>query len=173
MHREERSSRKVSNKDKIAFAGALLLILVPLEIAASKAAYETLGAVTSMFLVIICIGFNFVALFAALLRFWLSMIAMTAFGLIVIWYQVTLVNRMHQVGAEASNIVTWAYSERLKTGSFPKDLSDYSFLRPECRKYIQSYDLLNKDRFSVVYYVGTTSTSHWYDSNDGWHYYPD
>lgn len=162
-----------TKKDRILFTVLFLLALLPLEIAASIVAWETIGEITSGLLIIACIGFNLLAFFFSFRYFWPSIIAMLSFGLAIIWYQVTLVVRMHYVGAEAANIVHWAYSEKLKTGSFPPDLSGYVFLRPEYKKYIQRYEVKDKDRFSVDYYIETPTTPHGYGTEGGWSYYPD
>ena len=129
-------------RDRIIFTLLLLLALLPLEITASIVARETYGEVTSGFLLMGCIGLNIFALALCVAHFWSGIIVMLSFGLLIIWWQIGLVLRMYNVGNEATNIVHWVYSERIKTGDFPKDLSEYVFLRPECKEYIQNYIIL-------------------------------
>src|SRR5215467_1106448 len=136
---------------KVAFraALALLLILVPLEILACIASYETLGAVDSYILVLICALLDIFGFTLCLVLFWPSAIVMISLVLLFAGYQAHLVARMHTVAAESDNIVEWAYQERSKTGSFPEDLEGYSFLHRDCERFVHYEKFTHQDEFGV------------------------
>jgi hypothetical protein len=87
-------------------------------------------------------------------------------------YQSVLELRLHFLNQEAHNIIEWAYKEKERTGRFPKDLTGYVFLHPSYQQYID-YGSDEPDTMGLGYYVGTTGTSHTYDTERGWDYYPD
>lgn len=95
-----------------------------------------------------------------------------AIALLIIPYNLFLGYRFIQLQKETKAIVEYVYEMKAQTGSYPKDLSGYEFKNPHLEKHIQRYDIRGNE-FTLSYYVGTTGTSHWYDSKDGWHYYPD
>jgi hypothetical protein len=150
----------------------LIAILWPLDIIASMVAWETAGEVASMYLIMLCICINIIGFLCLLLHFWSSVMVMVIFQLMLIGGQIFLAFRMHYVKAEAANIVSWAYSEKVKTGNYPKDLSNYVFLHPGYEKYIQDYGS-SKDSFAVLYFITSPNVSHYYGSEKGWGYYPD
>jgi hypothetical protein len=82
--------------------------------------------------------------------------------------------RFIEVQTEVAAIVSHAYDQKINSGEFPEDLTNYRYQNPDMEMYIQNYRL-NEERggFTVIYRVGTESTSHWFSSNDGWGYYPD
>jgi hypothetical protein len=168
------ASESQIRKERLLSVGILFLILFPLEITAGIVAWETEGEGLRAIYILACIAVNTIAITLALTQVYLtSIIMMVAFGLLLIWHQVPLTIRMHYVGAEAANIVSWAYSERLKTGKFPENLSGYVYLHPGYAKYIQIYEAFDNDNFRVVYYVSSTDVSRQYSSEGGWYYYPD
>lgn len=95
-----------------------------------------------------------------------------ALALLITPYQLFLGCRLVQLQKEAQDIVHYAYETKAQTGSYPKDLSGYEFKNPHLEKHVQRYES-RVNSFKLVYFVGTRGTSHWYDSEDGWHYYPD
>lgn len=151
----------------------LFAVLIPLEIACAFLAFETIGEVVSA-AYLLAVALNGLFLFAAIWSRRAAVMAALALGLLIIPYQLVLGLRLLRVQAEASRIVDWAYEHRLAAGSFPKDLTSYIFNDAATRPYIQSYYLSRRhDEFTVLFCVGTTSTSHWYSSRGGWGYYPD
>jgi hypothetical protein len=166
------SSLSQVKKERILFMGLLMSLLLPLEVAAAIVAWETNGQVFSAFLLAACLGVNIYALIFMQFRFWPNIIVITLFGLLLIWYEVPLAIRMHYVSAEAANIVSWAYSEKVKTGSYPKDLSSYIYVHPEYAEYIRDYGSAS-DSFVVTYSISSREVSHAYTSERGWSYYPD
>ena len=86
--------------------------------------------------------------------------------------QLPLGYRFVQLQDEAHAIVEYIYKTKADTGSYPENLSEYKFMNPQLEKHIQKYEFKGNS-FKLMYFVGDGGTSHWYDSEDGWHYYPD
>lgn len=99
-------------------------------------------------------------------------VIMLALALWLVSEQLPLGYRFVQLQDEAHAIVEYIYKTKAHTGSYPEDLSEYKFMNPQYEKHIMAYESGDKD-FTLRYYVMTPGTSHWYDSKDGWHYYPD
>jgi hypothetical protein len=154
----------MAEKDRFRFGVVLLSILFPLEITASVVATETLGTVTGCFLLLGCIAFNMFACFYSCMWFWKGMIGILSFGLLIIWHQVTLAFKMDRITLEAANVVTWAYSERVKTGAYPEALDRYVFLYPHYKDDVNYYKR-SDESFDVTYQIGSDSTYHWYKSS--------
>ena len=153
--------------------GMLMVVLVPLEIGCAYLAFETLGEVTSA-LYLMATGINLIFIILAIRHPTAAAVAALILGLLIIPYQAVLGDRLVRVQSEAARIVGYAYEQRLETGVFPADLSEYEFHDPAMRPYIQSY---RRDgsagEFTLVFRVGTESTSHRYTPEYGWSYYPD
>jgi hypothetical protein len=151
------------------------LILLPLEIAACLFAYETFGEVDVALAFFVSLFFNLLANWVCYyISFSSGIFIALSFGILFVSYQAVLGVRLYFLNLEAHNIVSWAYSEKEKTGSFPKDLTGYVLLYPSYQEYLQGYDTDGADHMSVYYYVGTEGTSHYYDTQrGGWGYYPD
>ncbi|MBN2471902.1 MAG: hypothetical protein JXN59_14360 [Anaerolineae bacterium] len=152
----------------------LLAILIPLEVFCALLAYETLGEVMSGTYIVGIILLNglLVALFfrhrAA------AMLGVLGVALLIVPYQVVLADRLIRVQAEATRIVAYAYETRAETGDYPADLIGYTFTDTDMQPYIQSYTLSDDGSdFTVYYFVGSDTASHWYGSDTGWDYYPD
>jgi hypothetical protein len=151
---------------------ALLAVLIPLEVHCAKLAHDTLGEVASG-LWFLAVAFNLIPIVLLLLRRRAAALAAALLiGALLVPYQLVLERRLILLQEETAGIVSWVYREKLRTGDYPPDLSRYRFLQPELRRYIQEYRVgRDFSGFTLVYYVGTPSTSHWY--SDGWFYYPD
>jgi hypothetical protein len=161
--------------ERCRFAVAVLAILLPLEIAACAVATETIGTVNGCYLFFACVAFNAVACFFAVVWFWRWMIAIISFGLVIIWWQVNLAFRMDRMASEAANIVSWAYSERVKTGAYPEALeSGYTFLCSDCKGDITYTNLKSSDSFELTYHIASKSSYHWFRSSvSSWGYCDD
>lgn len=153
----------------------LLAILLPLELICGLVAYETLGEITSLSYIVYgsIIPNLFFILLAFKSRAWAA-IGLFLVALAIIPYQVYLTHRLFRVQQEAANIVTFAYEEHQRTGRYPPNLSNYQWLNPEMKPFIQVYDVNDDESggFSLYYRVGTEDTSHWYIKGS-WGYYPD
>jgi hypothetical protein len=148
--------------------------LIPLEIICALLAYETLGEITSQLYFISVIGINLLLVMLAFRYRTIATLGIVGLALLIIPYQVILGNRLIRVQAETTRIVSFVYEQNAQNGTFPTDLSKYTFHDMETKAYIQSYELDAENKhFMVFYRVGTESTSHWYSSKDGWGYYPD
>jgi hypothetical protein len=154
---------------------ALLLgVLIPLELLCALLAYETLGQVTSSIYFIGIVGLNSLFIILALRYRAAAALSVVLLALLIIPYQVVLGQRLLRVQAEATQIVAFVFEQKVQSGAFPSDLSNYTFHDADMKAYIQSYQLDEvRAQFTVFYRVGTESTSHWYSSKTGWGYYPD
>jgi hypothetical protein len=150
------------------------VILLSLEIAACLFVYETIGEVTVVLAFLMTLLFNVLAVSIYFASSQTGIFVALSFGILFVGHQAVLGVRLYFLNLEAQNIVSWAYSEKEKTGSFPKNLTGYVLLYPSYQEYLQGYDTDGADHMSVYYYVGTEGTSHYYDTRrGGWGYYPD
>jgi hypothetical protein len=152
----------------------LLALLIPLELLCARLAYETLGEIISAFYFLSIIGLNLLFIILAFRYRAAAALGAVGLALLIIPYQIILGDRLIRVQAEASQIVSYVYEQKIQNGVFPSDLSCYIFHDPTMKTYIQNYQLDEVGKqFKVFYRVGTESTSHWYSSDTGWGYYPD
>ena len=151
-----------------------LAVLIPVEILCARAAFETIGEITSWQYWALVIVSNSLVLLVAIASRKVALALALLLGLAIVPYQLLLMRRHSLVRAEAARIVTYAYETKASTGAYPAGLDGYAFERPEVRKYIQGYYVGEQyGGFQVMYRVGTETTSHWYSPNGGWDYYPD
>ena len=157
-----------------AMLALLLVVLVPVELICAAAAYETIGEVASAFYWFIIILGNGVVLVVALGSRAIAGTLALLVGLMIIPYQVVLMDRLSRIQTEAARIVAYAYETRLRTGAYPADLTGYTYADPPMRKFIQHYERSSwNGGFQLTYFVGTETASHWYSPDEGWMYYPD
>lgn len=153
--------------------GLLLLVVVPVELFCAYLAFETIGQITSG-IYFLAVAVNIPLIAVAVKRPLIGAAGAAVLALLIVPYQLYLGNRLLRVQAEAARIVAFAYSEKAETGSFPSDLTGYSYRDEEMKEFVQRYSLSPRgEGFRLVFRVGTTSTSHWFSSRDGWGYYPD
>jgi hypothetical protein len=150
-------------------------LVLCLEALATFIVYHAIGAVTSGAVVLASLLANAVVLVVCCLRFRLGILLGFSFLALVYFCTAPLGVRLYYVDREAKRIVSWAHSQKIKTGSYPEDLSGYIFLSPGCKEYIDYHKGVyeGKDEFEVYYIVGTRNTGHRYDTEDGWFYYSD
>ncbi len=152
----------------------LLLLLIPVEMICAQAAYETIGEVANAFYWLLIILGNGVVLIAALESRAIAGTLALLVGLVIIPYQVVLMDRLSRVQAEAGRIVAYAHETKLRTGVYPADLTEYTYTDPPMKRFIQHYERSPwQGGFELVYRVGTEDASHWYSPDEGWMYYPD
>lgn len=136
-------------------------------------AFHTIGEVCSWLYHIVVIWLNAIPMILYAVKFRKTAVAVVlALALLLIPNQLFLGYRFIQLQAEAHAIVEYVYETKAQTGSYPKDLSEYEFKNPHLEKHIQRYKP-EDNSFMLTYYVESSDTSHWYDSKNGWHYYPD
>ena len=135
-------------------------------------AFHAIGEVVSaLYHIFICLNIIPIILYAVKFRK-TAVVIISVIALLLIRKQLPLGYRFIQLQDEAHTIVEYVYETKAQTGSYPKDLLGYEFKNPHLEKHIQRYEPRD-DSFELVYFVGTRGTSHWYDSKNGWHYYPD
>jgi len=153
----------------------LLAALAVGEIACARLAYWTIGEIASGAMLFAVIVGNVMVIALALVGLpRAAAVAAVVLGLLVIPFQLYLGHRLLSVQKEADAIVAWAQEQKLKTGRYPADLSDYPWRNPSAKTFIQDYSARdNGTTFHLSFFVGTEDTSHWYTPSGGWSYYPD
>jgi hypothetical protein len=149
--------------------------LISLEVDACYLAYETIGVWTPYFLAWLSRFANY-----ALLGFFCYrqrrgvLLGLLYLGLIYS-YIAPLSIRWYYVDREAKQIISWAESEKARTGNYPEDLSGYVFRNPGNKEYIQYFANSYRSNFIFVinYTVSALSANHHYDSGYGWYYQVD
>ncbi len=153
--------------------GLLMLVLIPLELMCAYLAYETIGEVVSV-MYFLAVGINLVFIVLAVRNRTLAALGAVVLGLVIIPYQLVLGQRLLRVQAEAARVVSYVYEQRLATGEYPADLSNYEFHDSAMASYVQNYRPdETRGGFVFAYRVGTETTSHTYSPQDGWSYYAD
>ena len=168
----------------------LTIVLILLEIIASKMAFENFGEVTSG-LYTFLIFLNIIPILLFLFNFKkTALVILVLIGIIIVPENLRLNNKLINLKEESSNIILFAYQNKIKNGYFPKNLNEYKFKYPELKEHIDyTHKFINhskdneyiNDHFGLVYHVGTRNTSHVlmksdYFDNSGyiqWYYYPD
>ncbi len=151
----------------------VLGLLIALEIFCAKLAFETLGEITSGLygLLIILNIIPIIFLYNRKIELAVSLIILIA--LIIIPYQLCLGKKLINLKEEAANIVAYVYEQKINSGNFPNDLSQYNFSFPKLQKHF-TYSKETNGQFKIFYFVGTKNTSHFYYSeHKKWAYYPD
>ncbi|MFO1452546.1 MAG: hypothetical protein U1F61_30550 [Opitutaceae bacterium] len=153
--------------------GLLLAVLIPLEWHCARLAFETMGEVASG-LYYLALGLNLVPILLSRRSVKWAGVGAFGLGLLVVPYQLQLGQRQARIQEEVTRIASYAHLVREKTGSYPSDLTRYSFHDLSVRPYLQAYRLRPKEGdFMVTFFVSTPNTSHWYSPVGGWGYYPD
>lgn len=152
----------------------LLAILLPVEVFCGLLAYETIGEVTSGIYMLGIIVLNGLLIVLYFRHRRAALLGLLVVALLIVPYQLALGDRLLRVQAEVTRIVAYAYETRTASGAFPADLAAYTYSDPDVQPYVQGY-LLDEtgQHFTVTYFVGTPTASHWYDSFTSWGYYPD
>lgn len=148
--------------------------LVVIEIFCGKLAFETLGEITStLYFFIIAINIIPVLLLIFNKQKHLAIGIVLLIGFIIVPYQFYLGNKLISLKEEAANITAYLYEQKIDNSIYPKDISGYTFAFQELKENF-NYNQGSSNQFTLYYYVGTESTSHFYNSDTKkWGYYPD
>ncbi len=159
--------------DKI-FLWTAIFSLIVIEIFCAKLAFETLAEITSaLYFCIITINIIPIVLLILNKQKHLSIGVIFLIGFMIIPYQLYLGNKLIALKEEAADISAYLYEQKIDTSLYPKDLSGYIFTFPKLRNNF-SYNQESGNQFTLHYYIGTESTSHFYNSDTKkWGYYPD
>lgn len=153
----------------------LLFILIILETLSALLSYETIGEVTAnLYFLIIFLNVIPILLFLYKRKF-LAILICILIALIYVPEQIQLTNKLIKLKEEGANIVNYIYNYKIKNNEFPEDISEYVYKYTDLKKHFSYTYKANKDDFSVYFYVGSKSTSHFYIHSKGyyWDYYPD
>jgi len=152
----------------------LTIAVMPIELACAHLSYYTIGVIYSGSLYVIVLLFNIFFFLVATTRPTIGVTLVFTLALFIIPYHLFLGNRLIRVQAEAARIVTYAYEQKLKTGEFPTDFSDYKYEDSAMKKFIIiDFDNNSDEALRVSYWVGNKNASYWFSSKTGWNYRPD
>jgi hypothetical protein len=157
---------------RILFAASGLVIL-PTEFYCVSSALETQGEVMQALLkMLLWANMLWVGLF-----WWFPRAAqagLLAIGLLIMPYQVALLDRLTRLNAEMACLVDSRLRLRAEGKPIPLGLDDYQFSDPRLRRFVYSYKVEEDGRdFSLHYFVVQPGITHSYSSKTGWFYYPD
>jgi hypothetical protein len=157
---------------RILFAASGLVIL-PTEFYCVSSVLETQGEVMQALLkMLFWVNALWVGLFWWFPR--AALAGLLAMGLLIVPYQVALLDRLTRLNAEMSRLVDARLRLRAEGKPIPLNLDDYKFSDPRLRRYVYSYEVEENGRdFSLHYFVAQPGITHSYSSKTGWFYYPD
>ena len=151
----------------------LMITLILLEALCARLAYQTLGEIMSTVYALLVV-LNLVPLWLATRSRAAAALVAATLALLIIPYQLLLADRLWRVQAEADHVLTYLHEQRLSTGQYPANLSEYRFHDSEMAAYVHDYQIdETQGGFVLSYSVGTPTTSHTYSPATGWTYYPD
>jgi hypothetical protein len=148
-------------------------VLLPSEYYCVSSALETQGEVMQALLLML-FGAN--ALWVGL--FWwfprAALAGLLAIGLLILPYQVALLDRLTRLNTEMTRLVDSRLRLRAEGKPIPLKLDDYKFSDPRLRRFVYSYIVEDDGRdFSLHYFVVQPGITHSFSSKTGWFYYPD
>ncbi len=148
-------------------------VLLPTEYYCVASALETQGEVMQALLLML-LGAN--ALGVGL--FWwfprAALAGLLASGLLILPYQVALLDRLTRLNTEMTRLVDSRMRLRAEGKPVPANLDDYQFSDPRLRRFVYRYIVEDDGRdFSLHYFVVQPGITHSFNSKTGWFYYPD
>lgn len=152
----------------------LLGTLVAVEVLAALVAFETLSEITSLFFLLL-ISLNIIPIVLHLAGFRVvATILAFGFALAFVPWQTHLGHKLFLLKEESANVVNYVYHQHAVFGEYPADLENYEYQNPSLRDQIY-FRSRGEGGFSVGYWVGTPTTSHFYNHEYGpvWRYHPD
>jgi hypothetical protein len=149
------------------------VVLLPTEFYCVVSALETQGEVIQGLLwMLLWLNVVWMALFWWFPR--LALGGLFAMGLLIMPYQVLLLDRLTRLNAEITRLVDSRLRLRTEGQPVPSTLDDYKFSDPQLRRFIGSYGVDENGRdFYISFFVVDPGISHSYNSKTGWFYYPD
>lgn len=102
-----------------------------------------------------------------------ALAGLLAVGLLVIPYQVALLDRLTRLNTEMTRLVDSRLRLLTEGKLIPPTLEDYEFSDLSLKKFTSYRVAENGREFQVYYFVVNSGISHSYDSKTGWFYYPD
>ena len=149
------------------------MVLLPSEYYCVSSALETQGEVMQALLLML-FGAN--ALWVGL--FWwfprAALAGLLAIGLLILPYQVALLDRLTRLNTEMTRLVDSRLRLRAEGKPIPLSLDAYEFSDPRLRRFVYSYIVEDDGRdFSLHYFVVQPGITHSFSSKTGWFYYPD
>ncbi|MES2658118.1 MAG: hypothetical protein V4689_05840 [Verrucomicrobiota bacterium] len=93
-------------------------------------------------------------------------------GLLLIW-QSCGIRKWAMIHEEVVGIIQHVEQVRKSTGSYPVSLNGHMFRNPDLKSRFDQGYTTDNGGFKLSYFMNNPGTSYWYDSNSGFHYYPD
>jgi hypothetical protein len=167
---------------------AAVSVLIPLELLAAFLAQYTLIGLSSLLVLLLLwanlipVSLHFSTRGSARMASWvlLGLIAVSS-----LLPQVRLGATLLKLDSEAKRIVAYSYEDKIRNGTFPADLSDYSWRYPNLSGHFAYYGhgaddkftypfkdgphYDHSEKFSFRYFVGDRGTAYWYSSKKGWY----
>jgi len=153
--------------------GALMVILISIEILCVLLSYYTAGDVFQEILVLaMLLNILPIVLYVRRSMVLAVVVAMIIGAMIVPLQIVDGIGLMH-VREEAAGVVAYVYQIRVQTGSFPRTLAGYRFIHPGSASVMHYTFEGDRGSFTVAYRVPGNPSDYWYRPEDGWQYYSD
>jgi hypothetical protein len=148
-------------------------VLVPVEFLCVRSALETQGEVMQAALFVVLCG-NLLCVPWLWRSPRVALIGLLVVGLLIIPYQVFLLDRLVRLNNEMIRLVDSRLRLRAEGKAIPATLDDFKFSDPKLRKFVWRYGV-NDDchEFWLEYFVVQPGITHSYSSDRGWFYYPD
>lgn len=150
-----------------------LLVLVPTEIWCVQSALETQGEVKQAMLWAL-FWLNVVWIGVGVWSPRVALIGLLVTALMIVPYQVFLLDRMTRLNSEMMQLVDARLRLRAEGKPIPSTLDDFKFSYPDVKRFIHGYGVSEDGKdFSISYFVVQPGITHSYSSKTGWFYYPD
>lgn len=163
-------SRKKCVLDSLKLLG---LLAIP-EAGSAYLSYYTISEIHRAAIILFLVLSNLLALSTLIVfRRRLTFAVLLLIFVFVVPYQAWLGIRLVMLRCEAERIVAYSQHVRAQTGKYPQDLSGYQFAFDSNRMHMDYKEKAWVGGFEISWYVGTPSTSHWYNPRYGWKYHPD
>ncbi len=92
-------------------------------------------------------------------------------GALLLPWQASENRKWALIHEEVFAIINHAETKKKSSGDYPSSLESYDYLRPWTQNHI-SYGT-SDGTYSITYFMDDSGISYWYDSQDGFGYYPD
>jgi len=153
---------------------AWLILLLIAELLAIAFSYYTLGDITSKLFFFLAVCLNLIpVLMWSLQRSNTALIIATIIAAIIVSYQVILGIRWFRLHQEASQIVAYAHQIKQETGTYPKNLTAYTFQDSGWQTHFNYSTTAACEDFCLRYYIGSPNTGYHYQPTHGWFYEDD
>lgn len=100
-----------------------------------------------------------------------AFLLIVAGGLLLIWQSYQL-RKWAMIHEEVTGIIRHVGKIKNTTGNYPDTIEGYSFKHTGLKRHISGYTT-EPSNFHLSYFMNNPGTEYWYDSKNGFGYYPD